>query len=63
MGFLWDISWVARAKARGGWGVGCLLGDPEYWDRGGPGATGLILRLAILGLRDREDLDSEQELQ
>lgn len=23
---LWDISWVARAKARGGWGVGCLLG-------------------------------------
>lgn len=60
---LWDIKLGSTCKSS--WGMGCGMppGNPEYWDREGPGAPGLILGLAILRLRDREDLDSEQELQ
>lgn len=53
------------STCKSSWGMGCGKppGNPEYWDREGPGATGLILRLAILRLREREDLGTEQELQ
>ena len=53
----------STCESAGGMGCGKPPGNPEYWDREGPGATGLILRLAILRLREREDLGSEQELQ
>lgn len=50
-------------KLVGDGGVGCLWEPLNIGTGRGQELTGLILRLAILRLRDREDLDSEQELQ
>lgn len=46
---LWDINWLARAKERGGWGVGSRLGtlnigtgrgqEPQDWIDPGTGTT------------------------
>ena len=59
---LWDINWLARAKERGGWGVGSRLGTLNIGTGRGQEPQDWILRLAILRLTEREDLGSEQEL-
>lgn len=59
---LWDINWLARAKERGGWGVGSRLGTLNIGTGRGQEPQDWILRLAILRVTERKDLGFQAQV-